>query len=81
MALILQRPPTTKPRDPESYEFNDEQLEKDYRKMWEKYQEMEAVLKENPEMDPSMANDYNKVLSETIEKDGKEGLYTWWKKT
>ena len=79
MALILQRPPTAKPRDPESYEFSDEQLEKDYRKMYEKYQEMEAVLKENPEME-SVSNDHNKVLSETIEKDGKDGLYQWWKK-
>ena len=80
MALILQRPPSTKPKDPESYEFNDEQLEKDYRKMYEKYQEMETLLKENPEME-SVSNDYNRAMAETIEKDGKDGLYKWWKKT
>ena len=36
--MILQRPPSVKPRDPSTYEFNDEQLEQDYRKMYEKYQ-------------------------------------------
>ena len=78
MALILQRPPSTKPKNPDSYEFGDEQLEKDYRKMYDKYQEMEAMLKENPELDNF---NYNKVLEETIQKDGKEGVYKWWKKT
>ena len=79
MALILQRPPTAKPRDPESYEFNDEQLEKDYRKMYEKYQEMEAVLKENPELESIPKEDMEGT--NIHEKHGKDGLYKWWKKT
>ena len=79
MALILQRPPTAKPRDPESYEFTDEQLEKDYRKMYEKYQEMEAVLKENPELESVSKEDIEGT--NTQEKHGNDGLYKWWKKT
>lgn len=38
------RPPTAKPRDPDSYDFKDDQVAKDYRKMWEKYHEMEQML-------------------------------------
>ena len=79
MALILQRPPTAKPRDPESYEFTDEQLEKDYRKMYEKYQEMEAVLKENPELESVSKEDIEGT--NIHEKHGNDGLYKWWKKT
>ena len=44
---VLERPVTSKPRDPESYDFKDEQLAKDYRKMYEKYQQMEALMKQN----------------------------------
>ena len=43
--VIEPRPPTAKPKDPDSYDFGDEQVAKDYRKMWEKYNEMEAMLK------------------------------------
>ena len=43
---IIERPITSKPRDPDSYDFKDEQLAKDYRKMWEKYQQMEAMMNE-----------------------------------
>ena len=69
--MILQRPPSVKPRDPSTYEFNDEQLEQDYRKMYEKYQEMEALLKEHPEMEAA-PNEYGKEMSETIVKDSKK---------
>ena len=79
MALILQRPPTAKPRDPESYEFNDEQLERDYRKMYEKYQEMEAVLKEKPELESVPNEDIEGENNN--EEHGQDGLYKWWKKT
>ena len=71
--MILQRPPSVKPRDPSTYQFNDEQLEQDYRKMYEKYQEMEALLKEHPEMDAA-SNNYGKEMSETIAKDSKKGV-------
>ena len=37
---------TAKPRDPDEYEFKDDQLAKDYRKMYEKYQQMEAMMRE-----------------------------------
>ena len=73
MALILQRRPSIKPRDPSTYEFNDEQLESDYRKMFEKYQEMEALLKEHPEMETA-SNNYKKEMTETIRKDGTKEL-------
>ena len=42
--VIENRPPTAKPKDPDESDFKDEQVAKDYRKMWEKYQEMEALL-------------------------------------
>ena len=51
MVLFLQRPPTAKPKDPSSYEFNDAQLEKDYRKMYDRYTQLEEMLKENPELE------------------------------
>ena len=38
------RPETAKPKDPDSFDFKDEQVAKDYKKMWDKYQEMEALL-------------------------------------
>lgn len=38
------RPPTAKPKDPDSYDFKDPDVAKDYRKMWEKYHEMEQML-------------------------------------
>ena len=37
----MKRPETAKPRDPDSYEFNDDQLEKDYRKMYDTLHEIE----------------------------------------
>ena len=40
------RPKTAKPRDPDSYEFTDEQLEKDYRKMYDKLQALEETAAE-----------------------------------
>ena len=51
MVLFLQRPPTAKPKAPTSYEFNDAQLEKDYRKMYDRYTQLEEMLKENPELE------------------------------
>ena len=38
------RPPTAKPKKPDEYEFENEQVAKDYRKMWEKMQAMEQLL-------------------------------------
>ena len=40
------RPKTAKPRDPDSYEFADEQLEKDYRNMYDKLQALEEAAAE-----------------------------------
>ena len=37
--------------------------------MFEKFQEMEAMLKEHPEMEP-VSNDYSKAMSDTIKQDG-----------
>ncbi len=39
----LARPPTAKPRDPDSYTFTDEELAKDYRKLWSEYQELQEM--------------------------------------
>lgn len=38
------RPPTAKPKDPDEIEFADESVAKDYRKMFDKVKEMEAML-------------------------------------
>ena len=43
---VAERPATSKPRDPDSYDFKDEQLAKDYRKMYDKYQQMEEMMKD-----------------------------------
>ena len=43
------RPETAKPKDPDSFDFKDEQVAKDYKKMWDKYNEMEALLKAKSE--------------------------------
>jgi|ERR1712062_551898 len=46
------RPPTAKPKDPDSYDFGgNEEAAKDYRKLWDKYNEMEALLKKQAEGD------------------------------
>ena len=74
----FQRPVTAKPKDPDSYEFDDEQLEKDYRKMYEKYHEMETVLQENPEIE-SISN-CKEQAPKVNEKDYQD-VYKWWKKT
>ena len=42
--------------------------------MFEKYQEMEAMLKEHPEME-AVSNDYSKAMSEAIKKDGKQVMH------
>ena len=41
--------------------------------MFEKFQEMEAMLKEHPEMEPA-SNDYTKAMSDTIKKDGTQRM-------
>ena len=38
------RPPTAKPKDPNEIEFADESVAEDYRKMFEKVKQMEAML-------------------------------------
>ena len=45
------RPETAKPKDPDSFDFKDEQVAKDYKKMWDKYNEMEALLKAKNEQE------------------------------
>ena len=51
---IAERPETAKPKGPDEYEFENEQVAKDYRKMWEKMQAMEALLAQSnkPNDDP-----------------------------
>ena len=36
------RPKTPKPKEPDQYEFDDPDLERDYRKMYDQLQEIEA---------------------------------------
>ena len=38
------RPPTAKPKDPSELNIEDEELAKDYRKMYERFTEMEAKM-------------------------------------
>ena len=47
------RPPTAKPKDPDQYEFDDPELERDYRKMYEQLQELEAEKAAQAEDDPT----------------------------
>ena len=53
----MARPATSKPKDPDQYDFKDEQLAKDYRKMWEQYNQMEAMLKQKNVSPPAAEND------------------------
>ena len=46
---IPTRPKTAKPRDPDSYEFNDDQLERDYRKMYDTLQSLEEQANKKTE--------------------------------
>ena len=39
----MSRPGTAKPRDPDSYEFVNEEIAKDYRKLWEQYQKLQEL--------------------------------------
>lgn len=55
---IAARPITSKPRDPDSYDFGDEQLAKDYRKMYEKYHQMEALLKQKKANEDNNQDDW-----------------------
>ena len=48
---IPKRPPTAKPKDPDSYHFDDPDLERDYRKMYETIQELEQKANEKNESD------------------------------
>ena len=50
---MLIRPKTPKPKDPDQYEFDDPELERDYRKMYEQLQELEAEKAERDEEDPN----------------------------
>ena len=81
MALFLQRPPTAKPKDPSSYEFNDAQLEKDYCKMYEKYTQLEEMLKENPQLELKEHNmDETTPMKKNESNEEQDGVYNWWKK-
>ena len=71
--IQFQPQPVIKPKDPDEYQFNDEQLEKDYRKMYDKFQEMEAMLKDHPEMDP-VSNEQSMALSYTMTNVCKKGF-------
>ena len=52
---MLIRPKTPKPKDPDQYEFDDPELERDYRKMYETLQELENEQKDREiEEDPNI---------------------------
>ena len=40
------RPNTSKPRDPDSYQFVNDEIAKDYRKLWDQYQELQRMRSE-----------------------------------
>ena len=54
---IAERPETAKPKGPDEYEFENEQVAKDYRKMWEKMQAMEALLAQQQQGSTDKPND------------------------
>ena len=47
------RPKTPKPKDPDEYQFDDPDLERDYRKMYDQLQEIEAEKAAQDEDDPN----------------------------
>ena len=55
--VIEQRPPTAKPKAPDEFDFKDEQVAKDYKKMYDKYQEMEALLAEKNKIEEGVEED------------------------
>lgn len=62
------RPPTAKPKDPDSYDFGgNEEAAKDYRKLWDKYNEMEAMLKKQAEGEAGDKDEEQKAGSEEDE--------------
>ena len=50
------RPPTAKPKDPSELVIEDEELAKDYRKMYERFTEMEAKMAAMMERGESQKN-------------------------
>ena len=51
------RPPTAKPKDPSELNIEDEELAKDYRKMYERFTEMEAKMASLLQNDRPQQND------------------------
>ena len=43
------RPPTSKPKNPDEYEFTDENIAKDYRLLWDQYQALQDIMKREKE--------------------------------
>ena len=61
----IRRPKTPKPKDPDDYNFDDPDLERDYRKMYDTLQEMEA--KEKARQEQEQSNDDPNIVKEAME--------------
>ena len=69
------RPPTAKPKDPSELNIEDEELAKDYRKMYERFTEMEAKMAAMMERGESQKNIDNaqKDINEAAQRLKAEG--------
>ena len=65
------RPKSDKPKDPDEIEFQDETVAKDYRKMYDKIREMEAMLVEakKAEMEAALRKQAKDRVDEELSED------------
>ena len=65
MQQAIRRPKTPKPKDPDDYNFDDPDLERDYRKMYDTLQEMEA--KEKARQEEEQDNEDPNIVKKAME--------------
>lgn len=65
------RPKSSKPKNPDEIEFQDESVAKDYRKMFDKIREMEAMLVESKkaEMEAALHKRAKDQVDEELSED------------
>ena len=69
---LIQRPPTSKPKAPDEIEFEDESVAADYRKMFEKMKEMEAMLQRSKVSNGHSESNANKPTEDCNDSDSLE---------
>ena len=67
----IERPKSVKPKNPDEIEFQDESVAKDYRKMYDKIREMEAMLVEakKAEMEATLRKQAKDQVDEELSED------------